>query len=85
MKDNPEQFLERCNRMADKLVERRFASRVLFDHNVEKVQFVWTERGKHLQASLKDLFREYVAPDKEINQADAMATLCLLLKTHADE
>ena len=83
MKDTPEQFIERCQRMADKLVERGFASRVLFDRNVDRVQFVWTDRGEFLQSSLKDLFREFVASDKEIDQADAMAMLCLLLKTRS--
>jgi hypothetical protein len=67
MKDTPAQFIERCQRMADNLVERGFASRVLFDHNIERVRFVWTDRGEFLQSSLKDLFREFVAPDKEID------------------
>ena len=71
--------------MADKLVERGFASRVLFDHNVERVRFIWTPQGEILQSSLKILFREFVAPDKEIDQADATAALCLLLKTRTHE
>jgi len=79
--EGTEQFMQRCRWMADVLVERGFATRVLFDDNLESVQVTWTVKGAFLQNLLKDLFREAVPSDQTICQPDAVAALSLILKT----
>jgi hypothetical protein len=79
--ETPEQFMKRCQRMSDNLVERGFATKAVFNDTTQVFTVNWTRKGTTLHSLVKDLFGNFTGPGTELNGADLIATLLLILKT----
>lgn len=80
------EFIARCQRMADRLVKLGYAHRVYHTETRGQFQIDFTIMGQCLRDDLSRLLKQgWPHQDKirwhtgEINQADAMALLALLL------
>ncbi len=76
--------MKRCQRMSDQLVERGFATQAMFNDNSRMFKVTWTKRGAALQTMLKSLFKES-SPGQDVDGADIVAMICLILKTGSKE
>lgn len=83
--ETPEQFMKRCQRMSDNFVERGFATQAVFNDTTQVFTVNWTKKGTTLQSLVKDLFGSFTGPGKELNAADLIATLLLILKTEGNK
>ena len=79
--ETPDQFMKRCQRMSDNLVERGFATKAVFNDSTQVFTVQWTKKGTTLHSLVGDLFRNFTGPGQELNGADLIAMLLLILKT----
>jgi hypothetical protein len=83
--ETPEQFMKRCQRMSDNLVERGFATKAVFNDTTQVFTVNWTKKGTVLHSLTQDLFGNFTVPGKQLNGADLIATLLLILKTEGNQ
>ena len=67
--------------MSDNLVERGFATKAVFNDTTQVFTVNWTKKGSILHCLVKDLFGNFTGPGRQLNGADLISTLLLILKT----
>lgn len=70
--------------MSDRLIERGFATKAIFNDTTQIFTVNWTRKGLVLHATMKELFKDFGGSGAELNGADAIAMLLVILKTSAN-